>query len=98
MTACTRSAFAMFTDCFSADDLEATARRTGFVKRTSKITGKLFLALLTFGGGSDTKTTLAQLAAQVTQVGDQQEISAEALQQRMNKRAIACLQDLLQQV
>lgn len=49
MTACTRSALAMLTDFFSSDDIEATARRTGFVKRAAKITGKLFLALVTFG-------------------------------------------------
>src|SRR5213593_917586 len=45
MPAGTRRAIAMFTDFFAAADLEATARRTGFVQRTSKITGKLFLAL-----------------------------------------------------
>jgi hypothetical protein len=33
----------------SADQIEASARRTKFVQRTSKITGKLFLALVTFG-------------------------------------------------
>ena len=68
MTACTRSALAMLTDFFASDDIEATARRTGFVKRASKITGKLFLALVTFGSWSDAQTTLAQLAAKVTQV------------------------------
>ena len=40
MPAGTRSAIAMLTDFFVADDIEATARRTGFVQRTSKITGK----------------------------------------------------------
>ena len=67
MTACTRSAVSMFTDFFSSDDIEATARRTGFVKRASQITGKRFLALVTFGSWSDATTTLAPLAAKVTQ-------------------------------
>ena len=58
----------MFTDFFAADDIEATARRTGFVQRTSKLTGKLFLALMTFGAWSEAKMTLAQLAAQATQL------------------------------
>ena len=49
MTTGTRSAVAMLTDCFSSDDIEAAARRTGFVKRASQLTGKLFLALVTFG-------------------------------------------------
>jgi hypothetical protein len=54
------SVLAMLTEFFSGEPIEATARRTGFVQRTSKITGKLFLALVTFGSWSDAKTTLAQ--------------------------------------
>ena len=98
MPAGTRSAIAMLTDFFVADDLEATARRTGFVQRTSKITGKLFLALVTFGTWSEGKTTLAQLAAKGTQLPQPVEVSPEALHQRMNKQAIAFLQDMLRQV
>jgi hypothetical protein len=95
MTASTRSAVSMLTDFFASDDIEATARRTGFVKRTSKITGKIFLALVTFGVWSDATTTLAQLAAKVTQLGEQLEVSPEALHQRMNKRALIFLQDMI---
>src|SRR2546428_2506683 len=98
MPACTRSAIAMLTDFFVADDIEATARRTGFVQRTSKITGKLFLALVTFGTWSEGKTTLAQLAAKGTQLRQPVEVSPEALHQRMNKKAIAFLQAMLRQV
>ena len=97
MTASTRSAVSMLTDFFASDDIEATARRTGFVKRTSKITGKIFLALVTFGGWSDATTTLAQLAAKVTQLGEQLAVSPEALHQRMNKRALVFLQDMIRQ-
>jgi hypothetical protein len=97
MTVCTRSAVAMLTDFFASDDIEATARRTGFVKRASKLTGKLFLALVTFGSWSDAHTTLAQLAAQVTQVVEQVEVSPEAIHQRMNKRALVFLQDMIRQ-
>ena len=97
MTACTRSALAMLTDFFSSDDIEATARRTGFVKRASKITGKLFLTLVTFGSWSDAQTTLAQLAAKVTQVVEHVEVSPEAIHQRMNKRALVFLQDMIRQ-
>src|SRR5262245_58933728 len=79
MTACTRSAVAMLTDFFSSDDIEATARRTGFVKRTAKITGKIFLALVTFGVWNDADTTLAQLAAKVTQLDEQRAVSPEDL-------------------
>jgi hypothetical protein len=95
MTASTRSAVSMLTDFFASDDIEATARRTGFVKRASKITGKILLALVTFGVWNDATTTLAQLAAKVTQLGEQLEVSPEALHQRMHKRALVFLQEMI---
>ena len=67
MTDYTPSALATLTEFFTTESIEKTARRTGFVKRTSKITGKVFLALVTFGLWSEAKTTLAQLAAKMTQ-------------------------------
>ncbi len=91
------NALTMLTDFFTSDTIEHTARRTGFVKRTSTITGKVFLALITFGLWSNAKTTLSQLAAKMRQVGDHHVVSAEAIHQRMNPRAVAFLQDLLQQ-
>ena len=97
MTTCTRSAVSVLTDFFASDAIEAAARRTGFVKRTSKLTGKLFLALVTFGAWSDATTTLAQLAAKVTQLDEQVEVSPEAIHQRMTQRALAFLQDMLRQ-
>src|SRR5262249_3031195 len=97
MTTGTHSALSMLTDFFSSDDIEATARRTGFVKRASKLTGKLFLALVTFGAWSDATTTLAQLAAKVTHLDEQVEVSPEAIHQRMNQRALAFLQDMIRQ-
>lgn len=87
----------MLTDFFIADDIEVTARRTGFVQRTSQLTGKLFLALVTFGAWSDAKTTLAQLAAKAAQLSQPVDISPEALHQRMHKKAMAFLQDMMQQ-
>jgi hypothetical protein len=87
----------MLTDFFSSDDIEATACRTGFVKRASQMTGKLFLALVTFGSWSDAQTTLAQLAAQVTQVVTQVAVSPEAMHQRMHKRALVFLQEMIRQ-
>lgn len=96
MTTGTHSAVSMLTDFFASDAIEAAARRTGFVQRTSKLTGKLFLALVTFGAWSDATTTLAQLAAKATQLDEQVEVSPEAIHQRMNRRALAFLQDMLQ--
>src|SRR5919109_5112501 len=91
----TLSSLAMLTEFFSVEHIEASARQTGFVKRVSKITGKLFLALVTFGVWSDATTTLAPLAAQGTQVGEQHEVSPDALHQRMPKRALVLLQEMI---
>jgi Transposase DDE domain len=84
------------TEFFSADQIEASARRTKFVQRTSKITGKLFLALVTFGRWSAPKTTVPQLAAKAAQLDVPVDITPEALPQRMTARAVAFLQELLQ--
>ena len=97
MTTCTRSALSMVTDFFSSDDIEATARRTGFVKRAAKLTGKLCLALVTLGSWSDATTTLAPWAAKVTPLDEQVEVSPEAMHQRMHQRALAFLQDMIRQ-
>ena len=43
------NALTMLTEFLSAEHIEAAARQTGFVQRTSKITGHIFLALVTFG-------------------------------------------------
>jgi len=91
----TLSSRAMLTEFFSSDHLEAAARRTGFVHRTSQITGKLFLAVVTFGVWSDAQTTVAQLAAKGAQLGVQGEGSPEASQPRMNKGARAFLREMI---
>jgi hypothetical protein len=84
------------TGFFATAHIEASARRTGFVQRASKITGKVFLALVTVGQWSVPKTSLAQLAAKAAQLADPVEVSPEALHQRMNPRALAFLRELIQ--
>lgn len=84
------------TEFFATAQVEASARRTGFVRRTSKITGKVFLALVTLGPWSTRKTSLAQLAAKAAQLPTPVDISPEALHQRMTRRAVAFLRELLQ--
>ena len=84
------------TEFFASDQIEASARRTKFVQRASKITGKLFLALVTFGRWSTPKTTVAQLAAKAAQLDAPVEITPAALQQRMTARAVAFLREVLQ--
>jgi hypothetical protein len=84
------------TEFFATAQIEACARRTGFVRRTSKITGKVFLALVTFGTWSLAKTSLAQLTAKGAQLPTPVAFSPEALHQRMTSRAVAFLRALLQ--
>ena len=84
---------AKLTEFFATDPIEASARRTKFVQRASKITGKLFVALVTWGRWSAPKTSLAQLAAKAGQVEHPVDLTPEALPQRMNERAVAFLQD-----
>lgn len=90
------SVLTKLTEFFSTAQIEASARRTGFVQRASKISGKLFLALVTFGQWSAAKTSLAQLAAKAAQLHEPVEVSPEAIHQRMNTRALAFLRDLIQ--
>ena len=84
------------TEFFGTAQIEACARRTGFVRRTSKLTGKVFLALVTFGTWSTRTTSLGQLAAKAAQLPTPVDISPEALHQRMTQRAVAFLRVLLQ--
>ncbi len=84
------------TEFFATDQIEACARRTGFVRRTSKITGKVFLALVTLGAWSIAKTSLAQLAAKGAHLPIPVDLTPEALHQRMTWRAVAFLRALLQ--
>src|ERR1044071_8818652 len=84
------------TEFFAPAQIEACARRTGFVRRTSKITGKVFLALVTVGTWSLARTSLAQLAAKGAQLPTPVDVSPEALHQRMTQRAVAFLRAMLQ--
>ena len=85
------------TEFFATAQIEACARRTGFVRRTSKITGKVFLALMTLGVWSTPKTSLGQLAVKAAQLPTPVDCSPEALHQRMTRRAVAFLRAMLQQ-
>lgn len=91
------SALALLTAFFAAAPSEAAARQTGVVQRTSNMTGHLFLALVTFGVWGDAKTTLAPLAAKGAPWSQPVAVSPEAIDQCLNKRALAFLQELIRQ-
>jgi len=84
------------TEFFASDQIEASARRTKFVQRISKLTGKLFLALVTLGRWGSAKTTVAQLAAKAAQLASPVDITPAGLQQRMTERAVTFLREVLQ--
>jgi len=90
------SALTKLTEFFSPEQIEASARRSGFVQRASKITGKLLLALVTCGQGRAAQTSVAPLAATAAQVGEPGEGSPAAMQQGMNRRALAFVLDMIQ--
>jgi len=74
MSEYTPSALAMLTEFFAADDIEHTARRTGFVKRASKIRGRFFWPSSPSASGVMPQRRSRQLAAKVTQLGEQLEV------------------------
>ena len=74
------------TEFFATDQIEASARHTQFVQRASKITGTLFLALVTFGRWSTSKTTVAQLAAKAALLEIPVDFTPAALQQLRQAR------------
>ena len=79
---------------FAPDDIDATARRTGFVQRTATLPGTLCRALMTCGAWREAPPTLAQLAAKVSHWSQPVDLSPAAIQQRLNQNALAWLQDL----
>ena len=81
----------------TADDIEATARRTGLGKGTSQMTGELFLTLVTLGTWREAQTTLAQWAAQGPPLDPDVAVSPEAMPQRMHQKAMALLQEMIRQ-
>src|SRR5262245_12357347 len=84
------------TEFFAPAQIEACARQTGVVQRTSKITGRVFLALVTLGTWGTRHTSLGQLVAKAAQLPTPVDVSPEALHQRMTRRAVAFLRALLQ--
>lgn len=73
---------------------DALARDTGFVQRTSKLTGAHFVQALLFGWLNNPQATLQQLAQMAGSVGIS--ISPQGLAQRFTEAAAQLLQRLLE--
>jgi DDE family transposase len=72
----------------------AAADRTGFVQRTSKMTGAAFVQALTFGWLANPQATLEELAQAAGTAGVS--VSPQALEQRFTPQATACLLEVLE--
>jgi hypothetical protein len=73
---------------------DTAARATGFVQRTSKLTGALFTQTLTLGFLSNPQATRAELAQTAATLG--LPISQQGLDQRMTESGAACLLAVLE--
>lgn len=69
---------------------ESAARATGFVKRTSKLTGAGFVQTLVFGFLANPRATRADLATTAAALGC--ELSPQAIDQRLTDAAAECLE------
>ena len=74
---------------------EATARTTRFTRRTSKLTGPLFVQTLVFGWLAHPEATLDELAQTACALGV--EISPQGLDERFTREAAVFLQGVLRQ-
>jgi len=84
-------------ELYSIDVINKIALKTKFVKRESKITPEIFLSLCLFSGEDLCRSTLLQLS---TRIGSLEDItlSPQALDQRLNKKAVAFLKSVFQQM
>ncbi len=72
---------------------DRAARTTGFVQRTSKLTGALFSQTLVFGWLADPDATLEELTQTAATLGVV--ISPQGLDQRFTRQAADCLKQIL---
>ena len=80
---------------FSKETIETAARQTGFVKRFSPVSGRIFLLASVFGFINDPQANLSDLAEVCADLGV--EISPQGFDQRINGRAITFLKVMLSQ-
>ena len=82
---------------FNNDVIEDIARFTGFVERTSKLTGVIFLSVFTIGMNLYEKPTLQELIGLLNTIIPDFKISREGFQQRINENAVNFFEYMLSQ-
>lgn len=84
-------------DIFSEDCLNEIAKETGFVKRSSTITGANFLELLLSNSAQGTSLSLEDLASRFESTFGKQ-ISKQGLDERFNENTVIFLKKVLKQL
>ena len=74
---------------------EEKARESGFVERTSKLTGHLFLTVFTFGMSLYGVPTLNQLVGLLSTLELELDIKREGLHQRITEKAVKFFEEML---
>jgi len=82
-------------DRFMGQDVEAIARKTKFVQRTSEMSGQCFLQTMVFGGIEKPQPSLNGWAQVSADLGVQ--ITGQGLDQRITENAVAFLKQMLSQ-
>ncbi len=80
-------------EIFAIEVLDEISRRTGFVKRTGKITAESFLALNTFMGEDICEKSLNDLCGRLAAQHNIQ-ISPQALNERFNENSVEFMQEI----
>lgn len=83
------------TKIFTSEQIEEIARVSGFVQRSSKLTGTIFLSIFTLGMNLYQKPSLTQLLGLLKMIIPDFEISREGIQQRINEYAVTFFELML---
>jgi hypothetical protein len=82
---------------FSQEELEILARESGFVKRTGKITGSIFLELIIFNSEKLKAQSLNDLSVTLNQKY-QIDMTKQSLNERFNENAVTLVQMALEKM
>jgi len=80
---------------FKKDNIEKVARESGFVQRTSKLTGQLFMTVFVFGMSIYKTPTLEQLIGLINTCIPDFEITRQGFHDRINDNAVVFFEYML---
>jgi hypothetical protein len=83
------------TDAFTSEDLEVTARETGFYRRKSKVTPSVFFDLLMYDMSSDKSKSLNQLSIEARSEHDIG-VTKQGIDKKFNEHTLGFLKSLIE--